>query len=105
MLIVNTDYITGYELEMLGLVKGGTIQSRHIGKDLGQSLKTIVGGELKSYTEMMDSSREIATQRMIDQAENLGADAIVNVRYTTSSIVQGAAEVMAFGTAVKMKKI
>ena len=103
MLIVNTDYIPGHELEMLGLVKGATIQSRHIGKDIGSGLKTIVGGELKAYTEMMDSSRRIATARMEEEAAELGADAVINVRYTTSAIVQGAAEVMAYGTAVKYK--
>ena len=103
MFIVNTDYISGHELEMLGLVKGATIQSRHIGKDIGSGLKTIVGGELKAYTEMMDSSRRIATARMEEEAAELGADAVINVRYTTSAIVQGAAEVMAYGTAVKYK--
>ena len=103
MLTVNVDYIPGKELELLGLVKGATIQTRHMGKDIGAGLKTIVGGELKGYTEMMDSARRIATGRMEEEAAKLGADAIINVRYATSAIMQGAAEVMAYGTAVKFK--
>ena len=101
MLLVNTDYIAGKELEMLDLVKGSTIQTRNIGKDITQTFKNIVGGELKSYTSMMNDARDIATDRMIKAAEALGADAIVNIRYATSGIMQGAAEVMAYGTAVK----
>jgi uncharacterized protein YbjQ (UPF0145 family) len=101
MILVNTDYITGKELTMLGLVKGSTIQSKNIGRDFTQSLKTIVGGELKGYTQMMNEARDQATQRMIAEAEALGADAIVNVRYASSAVMQGAAEVMAYGTAVK----
>ena len=101
MILVNTDYISGKELEMLGLVKGSTIQSKHIGKDLLQGFKTIVGGELKGYTQMMDEARAIATKRMIEEAQVLGADAIVNVRYASSSIMDGAAEIMVYGTAVK----
>lgn len=103
MILVNTDYISGKELETLSLVMGSTIMSKHIGKDISQSLKTIVGGELKSYTKMMDEAREIATQRMVAEAEALGADAIVNVRFSSSAIMQGAAEVVAYGTAVKFK--
>ena len=103
MIIVNTDYITGKELEMLGLVKGSTIQTKNIGRDITQGLKTLVGGELGAYTEMMNTARELATQRMKAEAEALGADAVVNVRYTTSAVMQGAAEVMAYGTAVKFK--
>lgn len=101
MLIVNTDYISGKELETLGLVKGSTIQSKHIGKDITQSFKTLVGGELKAYTEMMDDARSLATNRMIDEAQKLGADAIINVRYASSAVIQGAAEVIVYGTAVK----
>ena len=101
MIIVNTDYITGKELEMLGLVKGSTIQSKHIGKDITQGFKTIVGVELKAYNEMMSEARTLATDRMIDEAKSLGADAVVNVRYASSAIMQGAAEVIAYGTAVK----
>lgn len=101
MILVNTDYIGGKELEMLGLVKGSTIQSKHLGKDITQAFKTVVGGELTSYTEMMDEARDIATKRMVAEAETLHADAIVNIRYASSAIVQGAAEVIAYGTAVK----
>ena len=101
MLIVNTEYISGKELEMLTIVKGSTIQTKHIGKDITQSFKTLVGGELKEYTLMMNEARELATKRMIAEAEELGADAIVNVRYATSAIMQGAAEVIVYGTAVK----
>lgn len=101
MFLVNTDYISGKELEMLGLVKGSTIQSKNIGRDISQGFKTIVGGELKAYTEMMNDARELATQRMTQEAEKLGADAIINIRYASSAIMQGAAEVIAYGTAVK----
>ena len=101
MILVNTDYITGKELEMLGLVKGSTIQSKHIGKDIAQSFKTIVGGELKAYNDMMNEARALATKRMVAEAEGLGADAIVNVRYSSAAVMQGAAEVIAYGTAVK----
>ncbi len=101
MFLVTTDHISGKKTEMLGLVKGSTIQSKHIGKDLGAGFKSLVGGELKGYTQMMDEARAIATERMIKEAEALGADAVVNVRYATSAIVQGAAEVIVYGTAVK----
>ena len=101
MLLVNTDYITGKELEMLGLVKGSTIQTRNVGRDITQGFKTLVGGELKAYTEMMNEARELATSRMAQEAEALGADAIVNIRFVSSSVMQGAAEVVAYGTAVK----
>ena len=101
MILVNTDYISGKELEMLGLVKGSTIQSKHIGSDIAQSFKTLVGGELKSYNDMMNNARAMATKRMVAEAEALGADAVVNIRYASSAIMQGAAEVIAYGTAVK----
>lgn len=103
MVIVNTDYISGKELEMLGMVKGSTIQSKNLGHDIGQSFKTLVGGELKSYTEMMNDARALATRRMVEEAEKLGADAVVNVRFASASVMAGAAEVMAYGTAVKFK--
>lgn len=103
MILVNTDYITGKELEMLGLVKGATIQSKNIGRDITQSFKTLVGGELGAYTDMMNQARALATKRMVDEAEQLGADAVVNIRYASSAVMQGAAEVMAYGTAVKFK--
>ena len=101
MILVNTDYINGKEFEMLGLVKGSTIQSKHLGKDIAQGFKTLVGGELKSYNEMMNEARALATKRMVEEAETLKADAIVNVRYASSAIMQGAAEVIVYGTAVK----
>ena len=101
MFIVNTDYIAGKELEMLGMVKGSTIRSKHIGSDISQSFKTIVGGELRSYTDMMNKARALATKRMVEQAEAMGADAIVCVRYTSAAVMQGAAEILAYGTAVK----
>ena len=101
MILVNTDYISGKELEMLSLVKGSTIQSRHLGTDILQGLKTLVGGELSSYNEMMNTARALATKRMVEEAEALGADAVINIRYASSAIMQGAAEVIAYGTAVK----
>ena len=88
---------------MLGLVKGGTIQSRNLGKDIAQGFKSLAGGELTAYTEMMSMARALATQRMVEEAETLGADAIVGVRYNSSSVMQGAAEILAYGTAVKFK--
>ena len=104
MILVNTDYISGKEFKMLGLVKGSTIQSKHVGKDIAQSFKTLVGGELKSYNEMMNEARALATKRMVEEAEELKADAIVNIRYASSAIMQGAAEVIVYGTAVKFVK-
>lgn len=103
MILVNTDYITGKTLEMLGLVKGSTIQSKNVGRDITQSFKTLVGGELKAYTEMMNDARALATKRMVEEAEAMGADAIINIRYASAAVMQGAAEVMAYGTAVKFK--
>ena len=103
MLIVTTDTISGKELEMLGMVKGSTIQTVNAFRDIGAGLKTLIGGELKKYNDMMDNARRIATERMEEEAQRLGADAIVGVRYTTSGIMQSAAEVMAYGTAVKFR--
>jgi len=103
MILVNTDYITGKELEMLGLVKGSTIQSKNIGRDITQGFKTLVGGELKSYNDMMNSARALATKRMVEEAEAMKADAIVNIRYASAAVMAGAAEVMAYGTAVQFK--
>lgn len=103
MLLVTTEGICGRELEVLDLVKGSTIQTKNLGRDITQGLKTLVGGELGAYMQMMNEARDIATDRMIKEAEACGADAIVGVRYTTSSIMQGAAEVMVYGTAVKYK--
>ncbi len=101
MILVNTDYIAGKNLEMLGMVKGSTIQSKNLGRDITQGFKTLVGGELKAYTEMMNDARALATKRMTEEAQGLGADAIVNIRYASAAVMQGAAEVMAYGTAVK----
>ncbi len=101
MLLVTTDTINGKNLEMLGLVKGSTIQTVNAIKDIGSGLKTLVGGELGSYNEMMGKARTLASDRMIKEAEALGADAIVGIRYSSSSIMQSAAEIMAYGTAVK----
>ena len=103
MILVNTDYISGKELETLGLVQGSTIQSKNIGRDITQSFKTLVGGELKAYTDMMNEARALATKRMVGEAEALGADGVVNIRYASSTVMQGAAEVIAYGTALKFK--
>lgn len=103
MILVNTDYITGKELEMLGLVRGSTIQCKNVGRDITQSLKTLVGGELTAYNEMMNDARALATKRMVQEAEQLGADAVVNIRYASAAVMKGAAEVIAYGTAVKFK--
>lgn len=104
MKLVNIDYLPGYEIvEALGIVKGQTVQSKNIGKDIGAGFKTIVGGELASYTDMLKEARQIATKRMVDEAESLGADAIINIRYGSSSVMSGAAEIIAYGTTVKIK--
>lgn len=103
MILVTTDYITGKELDMLGVVKGTTIQSKHMGKDLMAGFKTMVGGELTGYNEMMNEARALGTKRMVQEAEALNADAVVNIRYASSAIMQGAAEVIVYGTAVKFK--
>ena len=102
--MTNTESIPGKDYEIIGLVSGNMIQSKHIGKDIGQGLKTIVGGELKAYTEMMSESRSIATARMVESAESMGADAVVCVRFATSAIMGGAAEMVCYGTAVKFKR-
>ena len=103
MLIVTTEKIPGKEFDVIGLVKGNTIQSKHMFSDIGQSFKTMVGGELKAYVDMMNKARAVATERMVAEAVSLGADAIVCARYATSSVMQAAAEVMAYGTAVKFR--
>ena len=102
MLLVTAEYISGVDIQMLGLVKGSTIQTVNMFRDMGASLKTLVGGELKKYTQMMDEARRIATDRMVIEAQAMGADAIIGVRYTTSAVMQSAAEIMAYGTAVKI---
>jgi len=104
MIIVNTDFVAGKEIkETLGLVKGNTIQAKSIGKDIKAGFRHMAGGEIKEYTTMLSESREIAQKRMIDKAEKLGADAIINVRFMTSAIMASAAEILCYGTAVKLK--
>lgn len=103
MILTTTETIAGRELETLGLVKGSTIQTVNMVRDLGAGLKTLVGGELTKYNEMMNTARALATKRMVEEAEALDADAVVCVRYGSASVMQNAAEVMAYGTAVKFK--
>jgi len=104
MLIVNTDFIPGKELaETLGVVKGNTIRAKWLGKDVVAGFRQIVGGELKEYTEMLTEARKESMQRMVSEAEALGADAIINVRFTTSQVMASAAEILVYGTAVKLK--
>lgn len=103
MKLVTIESIPGKEYEVLGMVKGTIVQSKNFGRDFMAGLKTLVGGEIVSYTEMLNEARQIATKRMVDEAEKLGADAIVGVRYGSSAVMQGAAEVVAYGTAVKTK--
>ncbi|HHC6499007.1 TPA: heavy metal-binding domain-containing protein [Vibrio parahaemolyticus] len=103
MIYTTTDTIPGKEIEEVrGVVTGNVVQSKHIGRDLMAGLKSIVGGEIRGYTEMMTEARDIAIQRMVEQANQKGADAIVGIRFTTSSIVDGSSEILAFGTAVKL---
>ena len=102
MKLVSISSIPGKEIEALGIVKGTIVQSKNIGRDFMAGMKTIVGGEIKGYTEMLNEARQIATKRMVDEAEALGADAIVGVKYGSSAVMQGAAEIVAYGTAVKI---
>jgi len=104
MLIVNTETITGREItEVLGLVRGNTIRAKHIGKDIIAGLRTLIGGEIKEYTEMLTEARNESLRRMKDEATKLGADAVINVRFVTSQVLSGAAELLAYGTAVRLK--
>ncbi len=103
MLITTTPDIPSKEYEVLGIVKGCTVQSRNIGHDIGASLKTIIGGEIQGYTEMIEKAREVAQERMINEARSMGADAVINARFATSSVMQGASEILMYGTAVKFK--
>ena len=103
MLLLNIDYIPGKDLEVLGIVKGTVVQSKNIGKDFMAGMKTLVGGEIVGYTEMLNEARQIATKRMVDEAAGLGADAVINIRYGSSAVMQGAAEVIAYGTAVRFQ--
>ncbi|MBN2521135.1 MAG: YbjQ family protein [Bacteroidales bacterium] len=104
MIVVNSDNILGREIvETLGLVRGSTVRARNIGRDIFAGLKNIVGGEISEYTQLLADSREQALQRMIEDAQKLGADAVINVRFTTSAVMQGSSEILAYGTAVKLK--
>ncbi len=103
MILTNIEYIPGKEIELLGIVKGSTIQTKNIGRDITQGFKSMVGGELSAYTQMLNEARALATKRMVEEAESLTADAIINVRYTSSMVAAGAAEILAYGTAVKIK--
>lgn len=105
MQVLTIDGVPGALIERaLGIVQGSVVQTKHIGRDFFASLKSVVGGELVGYTELLNESRQIATQRMIEQATRIGADAVVGVRYTSSEIAQGACEVYAYGTAVALRK-
>lgn len=103
MILVTTETISGQEFQTLGLVKGSTIQTVNAVRDIGAGLKTLVGGELTKYNEMMNNARALATKRMVQEAEDMGADAIVCIRYSSASVMQSAAEVLAYGTAVKFR--
>ncbi len=103
MKLVSIDSIPGQEYEVLGLVRGTVVYSKNFGRDFMAGLKTLVGGEIVGYTEMLNEARQIATKRMVDDAEKLGADGIVGVRYGSAAVMQGAAEIVAYGTAVKFK--
>ncbi|MBQ2691583.1 MAG: YbjQ family protein [Clostridia bacterium] len=103
MKLLNIDHVPGYEIEALGIVKGTIVLSKSFGKDFMAAMKTLVGGEIVSYTEMLNEARAIATKRMAEEAEAMGADAVVNIRYGSSSLMHSAAEIIAYGTAVKMK--
>lgn len=101
MKLLNIETIPGQNYEVVGLVKGTIVQSKNFGKDFMAGMKTLVGGEIRGYTDMLIEARQIATKRMVDEAEQLGADAIIGIRYSSSSVMQGAAEILAYGTAVK----
>lgn len=103
MKLVSIETIPGRDLEALDVVKGTVVYSKNFGRDFMAGMKTLVGGEIKGYTEMLDEARSIATKRMVDEAQRLGADAVVGLRYASSSVMQGAAEVVAYGTAVRFK--
>lgn len=103
MVIVTLDQLPGRDFEVLGMVKGSTVHSKNIAKDIGAGFKTLVGGEIKAYTEMMNEARAIATDRMAEEARILGADGILGVRFHSSSVMQGAAEIIVYGTAVRFR--
>ncbi|MFH1544815.1 MAG: YbjQ family protein [archaeon] len=104
MIIVNTDFVQGKEIiETIGIVKGNTIRAKWLGKDVIAGLRQVVGGELKEYTEMLTEARKESMQRMVEEAKSLGADGIINVRFTTSQVMASAAEILVYGTAVKLR--
>jgi uncharacterized protein YbjQ (UPF0145 family) len=104
IILTNTETVPGRTIvQFFGVVTGNTVRAKHVGRDIMAGLKNIVGGELKGYTELLSESREEATQRMLEQARSMGANAVVNVRFATSSISQGAAELFAYGTAVRIE--
>lgn len=103
MMLLSIDYIPGKEIDALGMVKGAVVQTKNFGRDFMAGMKTLVGGEITAYTEMLNEARQIAVKRMVDEAEALGADAVIGVRYGSAQMMQGAAEVVAYGTAVKYK--
>ena len=103
MLLVTINHIPGKDFEVLGMVQGCVVQSKNLGKDFIAGMKTLVGGEIQGYTEMLVEASQIATKRMVDEANALGADAVVGVTYGSSAVMQGAAEVIAYGTAVKFR--
>ena len=106
MIITTTENIPGYKItEVLGIVMGNIVKSKHIGRDIAAAFKTLAGGEIKGYTEMLTEARNNAIERMINEAEKLGADAIVSIRFASSTVMSGAAEMLAYGTAVKIQKI
>ena len=104
MIYTNTPDVPGHEIEeILGVITGNVVQSKHVGRDIGAALKTLVGGEIVSYTQMLTEARQIAISRLVDEARKLNADAVVNIRFATSSIMSGSAEILAYGTAVRLK--
>ena len=106
MIVVNTDVVPGYEIvEIKGMVQGNTVRAKHLGRDIAAGFKNMVGGELKGYTELLTESRREATTRMMQQAEELGANAILNVRFSTSAITSGASEMLAYGTAAVVRPV
>ena len=106
MIYTNTPDVPGREIvEILGVITGNVVQSKHVGRDIGAALKTLVGGEIVSYTEMLTEARQTAINRLVKEAQKLDADAVVNLRFATSSIMSGSAEILAYGTAVRLKSV
>ena len=101
MLLLSIEYVPDKKIQALGIAKGSVVQSKHFGKDFMAGMKTLVGGEIESYTQMLIEARQIATKRLVDEAEAMGADGVIGLRYTSSSVMQGAAEVTAYGTAIR----